>query len=121
MQHRTDNDTWGLPGGVIELGETVEEAAKREVLEETGLTAYDLKLFNIYSGENQHYTYPNGDEVYFVCITYYTRKYDGNIKIDNVESKDLRFFEVNDLPDNISQPVRCIVDDIVYKITNKLV
>ncbi|GKX30055.1 DNA mismatch repair protein MutT [Vallitalea longa] len=121
MQHRTDNDTWGLPGGVIELGETVEEAARREVFEETGLTAYDLKLFNIYSGEDQHYTYPNGDEVYYICITYYTRTYEGKIKIDGIESKDIRFFDVNNLPKNISKPVKCIVNDIVNKITNESV
>lgn len=121
MQYRCDNDTWGLPGGVIELGETVEDAAIREVFEETGLTASDLKLFNIYSGTDQHYIYPNGDEVYMVCITYYTRTFKGQINIDGIETKDIKFFDVNNLPDKISPPVKCTVEDIVYKINNKLV
>ena len=34
---RVDNECWGPPGGAVELGEVVEEAAKRETLEETGL------------------------------------------------------------------------------------
>lgn len=121
MQYRCDNDTWGLPGGAIELGETVEDAAIREVFEETGLTASDLKFFNIYSGPDQHYIYPNGDEVYMVCITYYTRTYEGEIKIDGIETKDIKFFDVNNLPDKISPPIKCVVEDIIYKINNKLV
>ena len=50
LQHRDDNasaspNQWSVPGGHIESGETPEEAARRELLEETGLTAGDLELF----------------------------------------------------------------------------
>ncbi|MFC7321532.1 NUDIX domain-containing protein [Halobacillus campisalis] len=65
MQHRTDNLHWSHPGGAVEAGESVEDTVKREVLEETGLRVKEVEFFNIYSGESQHYTYPNGDEVFF--------------------------------------------------------
>ena len=120
MQHRCDNNMWGLPGGIIELGETVEEAAKREVKEETGLIIDNLRLFNIYSGTNQHYIYPNGDEVYFICIAYYTRIFTGQILIDDIEIKDIRFFDVNNLPNNISPSIMSIIDELKFKINNQL-
>ncbi|MED1941123.1 NUDIX domain-containing protein [Cytobacillus firmus] len=41
LQLRKDNNCWGLAGGSLEPGETLEDVAKREMLEETGLTAND--------------------------------------------------------------------------------
>ena len=72
--HRTIT-SGGYAGGSIELGETVEEAAKRELFEEMGLVADEMELFYINSGEETHYIYPNGDEVYNVEIIYICRKY----------------------------------------------
>ncbi|QSX04677.1 NUDIX hydrolase [Sedimentibacter sp. zth1] len=120
LQHRSDNDMWGLPGGTVEIGETVEETAKREVKEETGIIIEDLKLFNIYSGSNQHYIYPNGDEVYFICIAYYTRNFTGKLLTHEIETKDIKFFDVNNLPKNISPSNISIIEDLKFKLDNKL-
>lgn len=51
MLKRSDNNCWCFPGGAIELGEKVEDAAKREVAEETGLQVKALELFGVFSGQ----------------------------------------------------------------------
>ncbi len=113
--HRTDNDTWGIPGGALELGESLEEAAKREMYEETNLEIMDLKLFDIFSGKDYYYKYPNGDEVYNVVAIYTTDKYRGEIIADEIESKDARFFNINNLPENINPVDRLVLDKFIDK------
>ncbi|MGK0555388.1 NUDIX hydrolase [Macrococcus capreoli] len=90
LEQRADNGLWGIPGGLIEIGEKVKEAAIREVTEETGLIPKDVDLFGIYSGEDYIVKYPNGDEVYSVTIVFYTKQFSGELKISD-ESKKLRF------------------------------
>ena len=67
---RTDNHKWGYAGGSVEIDEKVEDAAKREFYEETGLIADEIEFFYINSGPEVHYVYPNGDEVSNVEIVY---------------------------------------------------
>lgn len=117
--HRTDNDTWGIPGGALELGESLEEPAKREMYEETNLEITDLKLFDIFSGEDYYYKYPNGDEVYNVVAIYTTDNYCGEIKADGIESSDVSFFGLDDLPDNINPVDRIILDKFINSIKNQ--
>lgn len=59
MQHRTDFNAWGLPGGAMELGETFEETAKRELKEETNLDIDELFFLKIFSGKGTYREYPN--------------------------------------------------------------
>ena len=57
LEERSDDGYFDFPGGAIDLKETMEEAAKRELYEETGITAIELELVKVYSGEITHYTY----------------------------------------------------------------
>lgn len=59
MQLRTDFNQWGFPGGSMELGETFEEVAKRELKEEINLEIDDLKLIKVLSGKDTYREYPN--------------------------------------------------------------
>ena len=106
---RTDNHNWGYAGGSIELNETVEECAKRELFEETGLIADELEFFMVNSGPEVHYIYPNGDEVYNVEIIYLCRKYHGTLKRQEEEVEELRFFALADIPAEISDPIAPVV------------
>jgi 8-oxo-dGTP pyrophosphatase MutT (NUDIX family) len=111
LHHRVDRDWWGLPGGAMELGESVEETALREVYEEVGLSCRDLKLFNVYSGAKFYHRYSNGDEIYNVTVTYICRDYTGSIRVDPEEGTEARFFSLDALPGNLASPIEGIVQE----------
>jgi ADP-ribose pyrophosphatase YjhB (NUDIX family) len=105
---RIDNESWGPPGGAVEPGELVEEAARRESLEETGLVTGELTLFNVFSGPEQYYRYPNGDEVYNVTIVYLCRDAAGKIQLSE-EHKEWQYFPVTNIPTPLSPPILPII------------
>lgn len=118
MQHRIDNNCWGLAGGSMELGETLEEVAIREMYEETGLTPNNLTLFGIFSGKELYYQYPHGDEVYNVATTYICDDYDGELHFDPEEADDLQFFSLDALPEHISPPDKVVIRKYLAHVTN---
>ena len=106
LQRRRDNGHWGYPGGCVELGEAIEDTAKRELLEETGLTANTLELLGVFSGKELFYTYPNGDMVAINDIVYLCEDFSGEIIVETNETMNLQWFSINSLPKNISPPVQ---------------
>lgn len=110
LGRRTDNHMWGYMGGSIEIDEKVEDCARRELYEEAGLIADEIELFMVNSGPEVHYVYPNGDEVSNVEIIYICRKYHGELTAQEDEVEELRFFDVADVPEEISPPIKPVVD-----------
>ncbi|VDH01089.1 RNA pyrophosphohydrolase [Lysinibacillus sphaericus] len=102
LQHRIDEDSWCIPGGVMELGETFEETVKREATEETGLSVDKLELFGIYSGEDCYAEYSNGDQVYSVQVIFIAHSTSGELLQEGEESREHRFFAPHNLPDNLN-------------------
>lgn len=102
LQHRSDGG-WGLPGGLMELGESLEETARREVKEETGLDIGELKLEGVISGAEYYLKVENGDELYSVTTIYSTNEYAGELEIDELESIDLQYFSLDQLPENLQK------------------
>lgn len=98
LQLRTDFNRWGIIGGALEYNETLEDALKREVFEETGLIIKNPELFRTYSGRDFFQIYPNGDQVHGVLVVYICREFQGELKCDQTESKELRFFPFDELP-----------------------
>ncbi|WP_416151383.1 NUDIX hydrolase [Salipaludibacillus sp. HK11] len=102
LQKRNDGD-WGLPGGLMEVGESFVETAVREVKEETGLILKEKNLhqFDIFSGKNYYVVAPNGDPYYAVTVLFYTDQFEGELSIDQDETLDLKYFDMNRLPQQI--------------------
>ena len=97
-QKRRDFGRWGLPGGVIEVGEDVEECARREVAEETGVVADIGDLVGVYSSPDYAFTYPNGDRVQQFSVCYAGAAAGGVPACRDGESLAARFFPADRLP-----------------------
>jgi mutator protein MutT len=92
LQRRTDDQLWGIPGGSMELGESAEETARREVWEEIGLLVGQLRLFAVFSGAEMEHTFPNGDQVAIVSVVYLAAPAPGQAPTCGDESLELRYF-----------------------------
>lgn len=105
LQKRADNGCWGYSGGAVEMGESVEDAAGRELFEETGIIADELMLIGTFSGAETFVTYPNGDMVFYIDIIFLCRKFHGELNPQPDEVSELRFFPRDALPAPLSPPI----------------
>ncbi|MEO4052878.1 NUDIX hydrolase [Solibacillus sp. CAU 1738] len=109
LQKRRDG-LWGVPGGFLELGESTEEAGRREVLEETGIEVGTLELVGVFSGKHHFVKLPNGDEFYPVTIAYVSKDIIGGVlKADGVETTEAKFFKVSELPDGLNPLIKNLI------------
>jgi ADP-ribose pyrophosphatase YjhB (NUDIX family) len=116
LQKRQDGQ-WGVPGGFIELGESTEDAGRREVFEETGLEIGKLNLVGVFSGKQHHVKLPNGDEFYPVTVAYVTRDIlSGDLRADGVETTEARFFSVNELPENLNPLIKNLMEQFKVSV-----
>lgn len=111
---RSDTNTWGIPGGALELGETLEETAARELKEETNLEATGYTLLNVFSGKDFYFKYPNKDELYSVVVLYLADGVTGSLKITDGESFELKYFSKDELP-NLESRAKVIIDWLTEK------
>ncbi len=78
---------YSLPGGMVEYGEKVEDAAKRELYEETGLKAKELKLLGVFSD-------PKRDPRWHaITIAFAVTKFSGKIR-PSIESKEVIWMDI---------------------------
>lgn len=100
LQKRSDFGVWGLPGGNAEPGEDLRTVVHREVFEETGLTIENVKPFGFSSNPDiETIEFPNGDQCQFFVLNFFTRCFSGNLIIQDGESLELDWFDLNKLPE----------------------
>lgn len=89
------------------------------MLEETGLTANTLCLLGVFSGEQMHYTYPNGNKVSIVQIIYTCNDFSGHITREQEEISELKWFDINEIPNNIIPPDKKAFDFFINFMNSK--
>ncbi|WP_201379125.1 NUDIX hydrolase [Ktedonobacter sp. SOSP1-85] len=110
LAHRSDIDWWNLPGGGMELGETLEQTVSREVLEETGLQVAIERLVGVYSK-------PQKQEVVlsFLC------RITGGELTTTLESRECRFFSPDAIPANTLPKHRQRIEDALLNQERALI
>jgi 8-oxo-dGTP pyrophosphatase MutT (NUDIX family) len=100
---------WSVPGGVIELGESAEEAGQREVAEQTGLLTADYRLVGIFSGQVLPVPLPNADECCPVTFAYTAMEIGSVWRGGGAEPVEARFFPAHRLPDGLNPCLRTLL------------
>jgi len=91
LQKRKDNQLWALPGGTMEIGESIGECIKREVKEETGLEIEPMYVVGIYSNPKHVIAFSDGEVRQEFSICFACRMLGGTLAASN-ESDDVQFF-----------------------------
>ena len=105
----TGSGLWTMPGGKVEIKETLSNAAIRETKEETGIEIENLDLVAVLDDieENSHY----------VTIGFMAKKYTGTPEVKEKETiVEWKWFDLNNLPQNLYKPSKKILDKLNKKI-----
>lgn len=96
--------TWTMPGGKLHFGESFEDGAKREVLEETGIRLNKLKVFCLNNNKNEF--------AHFVTVGLFCDKFKGEPKVmEPDEIVEWKWFDLNKLPKPIYFPSAKMIEN----------
>ncbi len=120
LHKRSDFNVWAFPGGGAEEGESAEDCIVREVFEETGLKIKNCEAIGFAS--NQKYEtviYPNGDITQNYCLILYATEWDGELSDADIETDELRFFDMSEIPEMPENEKRTVEKYLEWKRTGK--
>jgi ADP-ribose pyrophosphatase YjhB (NUDIX family) len=110
--HKIDNDFWALPGGAMEIGESIADAAAREVAEETGLTVELTGIVGIYTDPGHVMAYDDGEVRQEFSVCFHARVLSGEPREDGSETKEVRWVDPADVAGlSIHPSMRRRIDD----------
>jgi mutator protein MutT len=111
LHRRADNGLWSLPGGAMEIGETIGQCIVREVQEETGLVVDVLALVGVYSDPNHVIEYTDGEVRQQFSICFKGRPIGGALVVSS-ESTELRWVDPTTLGQlDIQASISLRIDD----------
>ena len=96
LQRRSDNARWALPGGVMDIGESIGQAIVREVREETGLEVEPEDIVGIYSDPGHVFAYDDGEVRQQFSVCFMCRIVGGELQVSK-ESSDVAFFSPEEI------------------------
>lgn len=112
---RSDNGNFGIVAGALEENETIEECIIREVKEETGLSLLEVELIGISTNpKNETVEYPNGDKIQYFTIEFYSNKWEGEIKIEDVNEVKKAQFMDSSIKDKLPPNEQSIFESLNY-------
>src|SRR3954471_22868299 len=97
MIHRTDNDNWALPGGAMEIVETIPEAGVLETLEETGIECEIVRLVGVHTNPRHVMHYTSNGEVRQECSLVFAARATGGQPTPSSESSEVRWVAPRDV------------------------
>lgn len=93
LMRRSDNDNWAMPGGAMDCGETIAQAAVRETKEETGIDCEIIGLVGIYTNPRHVILYTSNGEVRQECSVVFAARAVSGEPTPSSESTEVRWVE----------------------------